>query len=67
MGSSAISDLRAKKVSQLIEELPSLRKDLLNIRFEVASGQAVDTSRSKKIRRNIARIKTVLSQSRSPV
>ena len=63
----SVSDLKARKATQLVDDLGSLRKELLNLRFEQVSGQIQDTSRMKKIRRGIARVKTVLSQSGSSV
>lgn len=62
-----ISDFRAKGAPELIDGLTSLKKDLLNLRFEQASGQLRDTSRVKKVKKAVARIKTVLSQSKSAV
>jgi large subunit ribosomal protein L29 len=56
------SDLRTKSVDQLKESLVSLRKEQFNLRFQQASGQLENTSRSGVVRREIARIKTVLGE-----
>lgn len=55
-----VSDLKAREGTQLVDDLGSLRKELLNLRFEQVSAQIQDTSRIKKVRRGIARVKTVL-------
>ena len=55
-----ISDVRAKTPDQLGEELLTLKKEQFNLRFQRATGQMEKTHRSKVIRKDIARIKTVL-------
>lgn len=55
-------ELRQKNPDELKEQLISLRKEAFNLRFQRASGQLENTSRVGQVRRNIARIKTVLSQ-----
>ena len=55
-----ISDVRAKTPDQLGEELLSLKKEQFNLRFQRATGQMEKTHRTKQIRKDIARIKTVL-------
>ena len=55
-----ISDVRAKTPDQLGEELLSLKKEQFNLRFQRATGQVEKTHRTKQIRKDIARIKTVL-------
>ncbi len=54
-------DLRTKSLDELGDSLLSLRKELLNLRFQRASGQLEGTARVRQARRDIARIKTVLS------
>ncbi len=54
------SDLRAKSESQLLEQLTELEKERFNLRFQAASGQLENTARKRAVRRDIARIKTVL-------
>jgi len=56
-------DLRAKSQDELRDELSSLKKEQLNLRFQAASGQLENTARVREIRRDVARIKTILSQS----
>ncbi len=58
------SDLRAKTDDELNDQLISLRKEAFNLRFQAASGQLENTSRVRQVRRDIARIKTVLGQRR---
>ena len=55
-------DLRAKTNDELDEELLGLRKESFNLRFQAASGQLENTSRVKKVRRDISRIKTILTE-----
>jgi len=58
-----IGDLRAKSADELKDELLDLRKERFNLRFQKASGQLENTARARQVRRDIARIKTVLRQS----
>ncbi|MGB0748777.1 MAG: 50S ribosomal protein L29 [Magnetospiraceae bacterium] len=55
------SDMRAKSVDQLREDLLALRKEAFNLRFQRASGQLENTARVRVVRRDIARIKTLLN------
>jgi large subunit ribosomal protein L29 len=55
-------DVRAKSADELKEELLKLRKEAFNLRFQQASGQLENTARAKAVRRDIARIKTVLRE-----
>ncbi len=55
-------DLRAMSDDQLHDKLIALKKEQFNLRFQAASGQLADTARVQKVRREIARIKTVQSQ-----
>ncbi|WP_341992625.1 50S ribosomal protein L29 [Azorhizobium sp. AG788] len=52
-------DVRALSPDQLADELLKLKKEQFNLRFQKATGQLENTARSKVIRRDIARIKTV--------
>jgi large subunit ribosomal protein L29 len=54
------SDLRAKTESQLLEQLTDLEKERFNLRFQAASGQLENTARVRQVRRDIARVKSVL-------
>jgi len=55
------SDVRAKTADELKSELEGLRKEQFNLRFQRASGQLENTSRVRQVRRDIARIMTVLA------
>lgn len=54
------ADLQHKTVDELKDELVSLRKESFNLRFQGATGQLENTARVKQVRRDIARIKTIL-------
>ena len=54
------TDLRAKTERQLQEQLTDLEKERFNLRFQAASGQLENTARVRVVRRDIARVKTVL-------
>ncbi|MFA6021494.1 MAG: 50S ribosomal protein L29 [Rhodospirillales bacterium] len=56
------ADHRAKTPDQLKDQLVNLNKEQFNLRFQKASGQLENTSRVREVRREIARIKTVLGQ-----
>jgi large subunit ribosomal protein L29 len=56
------TDLRHQTVDQLSDELAKLRKEALNLRFQRASGQLEATARVRQVRRDIARIRTVLGE-----
>jgi large subunit ribosomal protein L29 len=55
-------DIRTKTVDQLNEELESLCKEAFNLRFQRVSGQLENTARVRAVRRDIARIKTILGE-----
>lgn len=57
-------DLRAKTPDELTEQLRGLKKEAFNLRFQKASGQLENTARVRQVRRDIARIKTVLHHQR---
>jgi large subunit ribosomal protein L29 len=59
------SDLRANTDDQLQDELLQLKKEQFNLRFQRATGQLEGTARLKVVRRDIARIKTVMHERRS--
>jgi large subunit ribosomal protein L29 len=56
------SDVRAKTPDELKTDLLNLRKEQFNMRFRKASGQLENTARVREVRRDIARIKTILGQ-----
>jgi large subunit ribosomal protein L29 len=58
-------DLRVKAAKDLSEELLKLRREQFNLRMARATGQAAKPDQFVKVRKNIARVKTVLAQSRS--
>ncbi len=55
-------DLRTKSDDQLKDELLSLRKAAFNLRFQQASGQLENTAQVRQVRRDIARVKTLLHE-----
>ncbi|MFV1853186.1 MAG: 50S ribosomal protein L29 [Thalassospira sp.] len=55
-----IADLRAKSADELKQLLLDLRKESFNMQFQQASGQFENTARVRQVRRDIARIKTLL-------
>ena len=57
-----VQDLRAKSVEELSAELVAAKKELFNLRFQNATNQLENTSRIKEVRRNIARIQSVLAE-----
>ena len=57
-----VSDVRAKSDDELKGMLLDLRKEQFNLRFQRATGQLEAVSRIKVVRRDIARVKTVLGQ-----
>ncbi len=54
------ADLRTKTADELKDSLMDLRKERFNLRFQKASGQLENTARARQVRRDIARIKTIL-------
>ncbi|WP_366657319.1 50S ribosomal protein L29 [Fodinicurvata sp. EGI_FJ10296] len=56
------SDLRTKSEDELNDQLVALKKEQFNLRFQKASGQMENTARVRVIRRDIARIKTLLDE-----
>jgi len=57
-----VEDFRDRTVDQLGDELAKLKKEQFNLRFQRASGQLENTARFRLVRRDIARIMTVLKQ-----
>jgi large subunit ribosomal protein L29 len=58
------SDLRARTVDELTEEADTLGREIFNLRFQRASGQLENTARVRQVRRQIARIRTILGERR---
>ena len=55
-----VEDLKAKSAAELSDELVAAKKELFNLRFQNATNQLDNTSRIKEVRKNIARIQTVI-------
>ncbi|QBP17831.1 50S ribosomal protein L29 [Acetilactobacillus jinshanensis] len=55
-------DIKNLTTSQMKSKEASFKKDLFNLRFQLATGQLQNTAKLKQVRHNIARIKTVLRQ-----
>ena len=60
--SKYVEDLRNKSVAELNEELVAAKKELFNLRFQNATNQLDNTARIKEVRKNIARIQTVIAE-----
>ena len=56
-----VEDLRNKNVEELNQELVSAKKELFNLKFQNATNQLENSARIREVRRNIARIKTMIS------
>ena len=56
-----LEELRSKSAIELNQELVAAKKELFNLRFQNATNQLDNTSRIKEVRKNIARIQTVIS------
>ena len=56
-----VEELNAKSSAELNEELVAAKKELFNLRFQNTTNQLDNTSRIKEVRKNIARIQTVLA------
>ena len=57
-----VNELRNKTPDQLRDELVALKKEAFNLRFQQATGQLENTARMRTVRRDVARVKTVLNQ-----
>jgi len=55
-------DIRGKSVDQLKEQLRDLKKEQFNLRFQQATNQLEKTGRVRQVRRDIARVKTILGE-----
>ena len=60
-----VEDLRTKSAAELQEELVAAKKELFNLRFQNATNQLDNTSRIKEVRKNIARIQTLIAQNKA--
>jgi len=59
-----VEDLRQNSEDELKQHVLDLKKEAFNLRFQRASGQLENTSRVRQVRRDIARVKTVLNERR---
>ena len=59
-----VNELRGKSVEELNEELVAAKKELSNLRFQNATNQLDNTSRIKEVRKNIARIQTLITEAK---
>ena len=57
-----VEELKNKSANELNEELVAAKKELFNLRFQNATNQLDNTSRIKEVRKNIARIQTVITE-----
>jgi large subunit ribosomal protein L29 len=57
-----VPDIRGKSEDQLQEQLTQLRKERFNLRFQKATGQLEGTGRVRQVRREIARVLTILGE-----
>jgi large subunit ribosomal protein L29 len=57
-----VEDLKAKSAAELNTELVAAKKELFNLRFQNATNQLDNTARIKEVRKNIARIQTVIAE-----
>ena len=59
-----VNELKGKSVEELNEELVAAKKELFNLRFQNATNQLDNTSRIKEVRKNIARIQTLITEAK---
>ena len=57
-----VEDLKAKSAAELAQDLVAAKKELFNLRFQNATNQLDNTARIKEVRKNIARIQTVITE-----
>ncbi|MDL2302078.1 50S ribosomal protein L29 [Lachnospiraceae bacterium OttesenSCG-928-D06] len=60
--SKYVEDLKSKSEAELANELVTAKKELFNLRFQNATNQLDNTARIKEVRKNIARIQTVITE-----
>ncbi|HIF09906.1 MAG TPA: 50S ribosomal protein L29 [Sneathiellales bacterium] len=56
------NDIRGKTLDELNDELSSLKKEAFNLRFQKVSGQLENTARQRKVRRDAARVLTIIGE-----
>jgi large subunit ribosomal protein L29 len=57
-----VTDIRTKSDDELRDQIRDLKKEAFNLRFQKASGQLENTARQRQVRRDLARVKTVLGE-----
>ncbi|MFV0503245.1 MAG: 50S ribosomal protein L29 [Lachnospirales bacterium] len=57
-----VEELRSKSIDELGTDLVSAKKELFNLRFQNATNQLDNTARIKDVRKNIARIQTIITE-----
>ena len=57
-----VEDLKAKSAAELAQDLVAAKKELFNLRFQNATNQLDNTARIKEVRKNIARIQTIITE-----
>ena len=62
MKNNIVKDLRAKSIADLQDELVSAKKELFNLRFQNVTGQLENPQRMKELKKDIARVKTVIRE-----
>jgi large subunit ribosomal protein L29 len=55
-------ELRSKSTEELSEELVALRREQFNLRMQQATGELANNSQHRRVRRDIARVKTILNE-----
>ena len=58
----SVADLKAKSAAELAKDLVAAKKELFNLRFQNATNQLDNTARITEVRKNIARIQTVIAE-----
>ena len=66
MAQMKIEDIRAMSPDQQDDAILNLKKERFNLRFQRATGQLENTTRVREVRRDIARLKTIVRQKRTP-
>jgi len=61
-----VAYIRTMTVDQIDDEVLKLKKEQFNLRFQRATGQLENTARVREVRRDIARLKTIAQQKRTP-
>ena len=62
MKANKLQELRSVTSTELVESLNGLKKELFNLRFQLATGQLENTGRIREVRKGIARMKTIISE-----